>query len=170
MPERRLVIDHLKFSYEGLFNAGELFTVIGQWFFDKQWDWYEKVNDEIVTPEGKQMRIVLQNWKNASEYYKLILDMKILMIDVKEVEVEHKGQKLRLNHGVVRIMFDGQVYSDRAGLWTTKPFNWFLSILAEDYFFKDHYKKTEAWLKSDVDDIYHKIKEYLNVFKYEYQK
>ena len=169
MGERRLVIDHLKFSYEGLFNADEFYTLFSQWFFDKKWDWFEKVNEELVTPQGKQLRLVYQNWKSVSEYYKLMMNIKIHMIDVKEVEVENKGKKLRLHHGVIRITFDGYVFSDRTGEWTSSPFFWFLSVIFENYFFKNHWKRYETWLESDVDDLHHKIKEYLNTFKYEYQ-
>ena len=50
MVERVLIVDHLKFSYEGLFNASELYSLISGWFFEKGWDWYEKMNDEIITP------------------------------------------------------------------------------------------------------------------------
>ena len=32
MGERKLVIDHLKFSYEGLFNVSEFYALISSWF------------------------------------------------------------------------------------------------------------------------------------------
>ena len=92
------------------------------------------------------------------------------MIDVTEVEVEKDGEKVRVNHGVVRIYFDGYVKSDRFGIWTSKPFYWFLSIIFEKYFFKRHFRKLETWIASDVDDLHTKIKSYLNVFKYTYQQ
>lgn len=168
--EKKLVVDHLRLGYEGLFNASELFNVVSSWFFEKGWDWYEKMNQEQVTPKGKQVRIILEPWKSTTEYYKLFMKIKLHLIDVKEVEVEHNGENLRLNHGVVRITFDGFVGSDREGKWTSKPLYWFLSIIFEKYFFKSHYSKLETWIKSDVDDLHHKVKNYLNVFKYQYQQ
>lgn len=169
MPERFLIIDHLKFSYEGLFNSGELYTVISSWFFDKGWDWYEKLNEEQITPEGKQLYIVFEPWKNISDFYKLAITIKVIGTNLKEVEVKHDGQDLRLNQGLVRIYFDGYVLVDRKTKWEKKPFFWFLSMLSQKYFFRNHFAKAEIWLKSDVDDLYHKIKNYLNVFKYAYQ-
>ena len=53
MGERRLVVDQLKLSYEGLFNAAELYTVLSSWFFEKGWDWMETMNQEAVTADGK---------------------------------------------------------------------------------------------------------------------
>lgn len=168
MTERKLVVDHLKFSYEGLFNAEELFNVISAWFFEKGWDWYEKMNQEQITPDGKQIRIVLEPWKNISDFYKLIMNIKLNMIDVKEVEVEHEGRNLKLNQGLVRITFDAYVAGDRKDQWKDKTIYWFLGTILGKYFFREHFDKAEAWVKSDVDDLHNKIKNYLNVFKYTY--
>ena len=171
MGERRVVVDQLKLSYEGLFNAAELFTVISSWFFEKGWDWMETMNQEMVTAEGKQVRIILDPWKSSSEYYKISMHIKIHLMDVKDVEVEHQGTALRLNQGLIRIVIDGYVISDRTGKWVhqDRPFWWFLSIIFEKYFFRNHLEKLETWIKSDVDDFHQKIKNYLNMFKYTYQ-
>ncbi|MBI2668888.1 hypothetical protein HYX14_03530 [Candidatus Woesearchaeota archaeon] len=169
MPERTLVIDHVKFSYEGLFNAAELYNLISSFFYERGWDWYEKLNEEQVTAEGRQIRIVLEPWKNISDYYKIQAKIKLTMSDVKEVDVEHEGQKLRLNHGVIHIIFDAYVISDRKSKWQDKPFWWFLSVVGDKYFFREHYQKAERFIKSDVEQLYDKIKTYLNVFKYTYQ-
>ena len=159
MVERTLVVDHLKLGYEGLFKASEVYNIISSFFYEKGWDWFEKLNQELVTPTGKQIKIVLEPWKSSSDYYKISMRIKLNMIDVREVEVEHEGQKVRLDHGVVRITFDGYVV----------PFFWFLSYMIEKYFFRTHYEKFETWIKSDVDDLHQKLKTYLNVYKYNNQ-
>ncbi len=168
MAERTLVIDHLKFSYEGFFNADELYAVISTFFFEKGWDWYEKINQEQVTSNGKQIRLVFLPWKSSTDYYKLKVEINLQMLDVRDVEVEKNGKKLMVQHGQIRMVIDGFVVSDRKNKWTNTPLNWFLSFMFERYFFSRHYAKLEAWLKSDVDDLYNKIKNYLNVCKYTY--
>ena len=170
MPERTLIIDHLKFSYDGLFSAAELYNLIASWFYEKGWDWYEKLNEEQITPEGKQIRIILEPWKSATDYHKIKIKIKLIMLDIKDVEVDHKNEKLRLDHGQVRMTFDGYILSDRNGKWENNPFFWFMSIIAEKYFFRHHFAKMERWIESDVEDLHNKIKSYLNVFKYTYQR
>jgi len=167
--ERDLIVDHLKFSYEGLFNPAELYNLISSFFFEKGWDWYEKLNQELITPSGKQISIVLEPWKSVSDFYKLIIRVKLNMTDLKEVEVESEGTTLRLHHGSVKITFDAYVLSDRHGIWTSKPLLWLFTILSQKYWFKGHFNKMETWVKSDLDDLYTKIKGYLNTFKYTYQ-
>ena len=165
MAERTLVVDHLKFSYEGLFNAGELYAIINSFFFEKNYDWHEKLNQEMITSTGKQVYIILDPWKNISDYYMLSTNIKITMTDLKDVEVEHEGQTLKLNQGLLKITYDGYVVSDRKGRWSKKPIYWFLSIIMEKYFYRNHLEKFETWMKSDIEDLMYKIKAYLNVYK-----
>ncbi|HLC52328.1 MAG TPA: hypothetical protein VJI98_03750 [Candidatus Nanoarchaeia archaeon] len=167
--EKHLVIDHVKFSYEGLFNPAELYNVVAQWFYDKGWDWWEKKNQEMSLPSGKQIYLILEPWKSVSDYYKLQLKLKIIMIDMKEVEVEHDGKPVKLMQGVVRMTIDGWLLSDREKKWNNQPILWFLSFVLEKYFFKRHFEKFVTWLKSDADDVYTHVKNYLNTFKYTYQ-
>ena len=169
MAERHLIVDNLKFSYEGLFNSAELYNLISGWFFDKSWDWYEKINEEQVISSGKQITILLEPWKNITDYYKLVIRLKLNFIDIQDVQIEYKGENLNLNQGLIRMTYDGYVVSDRKEKWQQKPFYWFLSYVLEKYFFRQHFTKAKTWLESDIDDLHTKVKNYLNVFKYTYQ-
>ena len=91
------------------------------------------------------------------------------MTDLKEVEVEHDGKPVKLMQGVVRMTIDGWLLSDREKKWNNQPILWFLSFVLEKYFFKRHFEKFVTWLKSDADDVYTHVKNYLNTFKYTYQ-
>ncbi len=168
MGERHLVVDRLKFSYEGFFNASELYNLISGFFYEKGWDWYEKLNDEQVTPKGKQITIHLHPWKSVSDFYKIMMIVKIHMIDVRDVEVEKEGEQLRLSHGVIRMIINGFVVSDRSGQWSEKPLWWFLGIIFERFLFKRHLNRMKTWIAGDVDELYNKVKSYLNVVKYSY--
>ena len=91
------------------------------------------------------------------------------MSDLKEVDVEHSGKNLRLSQGTVRLYIDGYIVSDRNGKWTKSPFYWFISYLIERVFNKSHFARMEDWIRSDVSDLYDKIKSYLNAFNYSYK-
>ncbi len=169
MTDQYLIVDHLKFSYEGLFNVAELYNLITAFFFEKKWDWHEELNQELVTPKGKQVYIRLLPWKNVSDYHKLRVSIKMIFTDIKEVEVEHEGKTIKLNQGLVRIIFDGYIITDRKKLWT-KPYQWFLTVIFDKYFYRNHLAKYETWIKNDIDDLLHKIKTFLNVYHYTYQQ
>jgi len=167
--ERYLVIDHLKLTYEGLSNAAELFSLIQEWFYEKGWDWHEKTNQEITTPEGKQLHLILEPYKNVSDYYRLMVKITLNISNLKEVEVELDSKTVKSQQGVIRMIIDGYVLSDRKRQWDRRPFYWFLALVLEKYFYRDHFKQFEAWLRDDIDDLYDQIKSYLNAYKYTYQ-
>lgn len=169
MTERRIVIDHLKFSYEGLFNVEELYAVIVEWFYEKGWDYYEKVNQEQVTETGKHIRLILLPWKNLSDYHREELQIKIHMSDVKEVDVEFEGNQVRMHQGLIKITFDGYLKTDRWGWWSGNIFTWWLTYVLDKIFMREHYDKAEAWVESDVQDLYEKIKVFLNAYNYHYR-
>ena len=174
MSERHLIVDHLKFSYEGLFNATEIYNLIVSFFYEKGWDYHEKMNQELITPSGKQITLILLPWKSSSDYYKLQIKLKVHLIDIKDVEVEHQGQNLKINQGLLRMTIDGYVLSDRNNAWSFDPkekksvWYWLFSLLMEKYFFHNHFRKFETWVKSDIDDLLIKLKSYLNTYKYSY--
>ncbi|MBT6774573.1 hypothetical protein HOA91_04330 [Candidatus Woesearchaeota archaeon] len=169
MADKNIVIDHLKFSYEGLFNATELHALIAEFFYSRGWDWHQKMNEELITPEGKQIKIVFEPWKNISDYYKIKTKIKLNLTDLKDVEIEHEKETLKLNQGLIRMTFDAYVFNDRKDVWAKKPFYWFLTVIFDKYFFKSNYDKSEHWVKHDIDELLYKIKSFLNTYKYMYQ-
>ena len=171
MSDRTIVLDHLKFSYEGLFNIAEFYSIIPEFFYNRNWDWHEKMNEELITPEGKQIRLIFEPWKNAGDYYKIKVRIKLNVTNLKEVEVEHEGETLRLNQGLIRMTFDAFVINDRKDLWhlKNKPFYWFLTVIFDRYLFKHNFNKFERWVKHDVDELLYKLKSFLNTHKYIYQ-
>lgn len=168
MAETRLVVDQLKLSYEGLFNITELYALINSWFYDRNWDWYEKVNQEQITPGGKQVRIIMEPYKNYSDYYRGMIQVKIHITDLKDVDVELEGENLRLGQGQIKVIINGYLRSDRKSKWANQPFYWLISILINRYFFRQHYLKLERWIESDVEDLHGKIKSYLNSFRHRF--
>lgn len=168
MPEQQVVVNGLQFSYEGLFNATELYKVVSSFFFDKGYDWWEKMNQEMVTQEGRDVRLIFEPWKNVSDFYKLIIKIKLNMLKVNDVEVELDGQMIRTSRGLIEMTIDGYIIYDRKGQWLSKPFYWMLMIFVSRYLFMDNTKRFNAWLKSDIDHLVTNVKKYLNVYNSRY--
>jgi hypothetical protein len=126
------------------------------------------MNQEILTPEGKQIKLILEPYKNITDYFKLVIRMKVNLIDVKDVEVKSDGETIRLNQGLVRFIFDGYVISDRHNKWESTPFLWFMRVIFDKYIFKQQFNRAERWLLSDLEDLHTRIKSFLNVYQYRY--
>ena len=104
-----------------------------------------------------------------SDYHREEIRIKINISDVKEVDVELDGKTLRMHQGLIKIIFDGYLKTDRKGWWSGNILTWWLMYLFDKIFMNDHFKKAETWVESDVQDIYEKIKIYLNTYNYTYR-
>lgn len=166
MSEKKLVVDQVKLTYEGLFDLNGLYRLIDGFFYEKNWDKFEKMNQEMLTPTGKHIRLELWPLKNVTDYYRNHIKIRANFVDVVKVEVEKDGAKIKLDKGRVMFIFDCYVESDRYGNWRKKPFLWFIRTMMDRYIFKEHYLKVQSWLMSDFDELYTRIKSFLNVYRH----
>ncbi|MFC1801638.1 hypothetical protein ACFLZB_04195 [Nanoarchaeota archaeon] len=169
MSEKKLVVDQVKFTYEGLFDLNEFYRLLESFFYQRNWDRREDMNIEQVFPTGKHIQWELYPFKNITDYYRMHLSIKARFIDVVKVEVEHQGSKVKMDQGRVRLIFDGYIESDRNTLWESKPFFWFLRTVIEKYFYREHFLKQQKWLLSDFEELMTRIKTFFNVYR-EYER
>lgn len=166
MSEKKLIIDQVKFVYEGLFDLNGFYRLIDSFFYEKNWDKNEKMNWEAVTPTGKHIRLEYFPFKNVTDYYQNHIKMRVNFIDVVKVEVEKDGAKIKLDKGKVSIIFDCYVLSDRYDKWTKTPFLWFIRTIIDKYVFKDHFLKMQRWLISDFEELHTQVKSFFNVYRH----
>jgi len=167
MSEKKLVIDQMKLTYEGLFDMTGLFRMIDAWFYEKGYDRWELKNYEQVMPTGKDIEIELLPWKKTTDYFKNTIRIRIRAVNLKEVEIEKEGAKIKINQGKLMIIMDGYLESDYENRWENKPILYFIRAIFDKYIFKNYFQKFEKWLVNDVYDIHSRIQKYLNVYRYE---
>lgn len=166
MTEKKLVIDQLRLNYEGLFSLNELYRTVSSWFYEHGYDYYEKKNVEQVTPTGKDIEIELRPWKKLTDYAKKELKIRMFLKDVKMVEVEKEGVKLKLNQGNIQMIFDAYLITDYEDRWENKPLFFFIRTLVDKYVYKFYTDRFEGDLVDDVHQVHQHVKAHLNLFRY----
>ena len=167
MSEKKLVIDQLKLTFEGIFDLNGLYRTIDSWFYEKNYDKWEKKNFEQIMPTGKDIEIEMLPWKKTTDYFKNIIKIRMRFTNIKDVEIEKQGVKLRLNQGKIMMIFDGYLESDYDSKWEDKPLFFLLRTLFDKYVFKPYFNKFEKWLVNDVYDVHGRIQRFLNLYRYE---
>src|SRR3989344_8722039 len=99
MSERRLVIDHMKVSYDGLFDLHELYSLINQWLKDKGFDLREQRNQEHVKANSKYIEVEMLPWKKITDYARHVIRLNIRILSMKDAVVEEDGKRVKLNKG-----------------------------------------------------------------------
>ena len=166
MTERELIVDHMRIQYEGLFDATELYRLIDRFFRDKGYDKRDLKNVEKVRPQGKFIEIELLPWKKTTDYFKNEIKIRMIMEDLKDVEVEKDGRKIKLNQGKLSIVFDGYFSTDYEHRWEGKPTYFFLRTFFDKFFFKSYTDKYKGVLVQDVNTLHTQVKAFLNLYRF----
>jgi len=167
MAEKKLVIDQMKLTYEGIFDLNGLHRTIDAWFYEKGYDKYEKRNFEHILPTGKDIEIELLPWKKTTDYFKNIIRIRMKFTHVKDIEIEKEGVKLTLQQGRVMMIFDAYLVSDYENKWESKPMFFFLRTIFDKYIFRSYFQKAEKWLVNDLYQLHGRIQQFLNLHRYE---
>lgn len=166
LAEKDYVVDKMKLTYEGLFSARELYNLITEWLEDRRYDKNEKKNYEAVEANGRYTEIWMEPWKTLTEYSKRFMRIRLIMSDVKDVEVDKDGVKVQMNQGKVHIVFDAWMQTDFENRWEGKPFYFFIRTAFNKYFFKPFTSSNMADIKADVNELYKRVSAYLNMQRY----
>jgi len=166
MAEREVIVDHARMTYEGLFSVSEFYKAIDTWLREKGYDKMEKKNVESITPTGKYIEIELLPWKKTTDYAKNVIKLRIIMSDIKDVEIKKNDVKVKLNSGKIQIVSDAYLETDYEHRWEGKPSFFFLRTIFDKYFFKPYTKGYKGNLLKDYNDLMGNIKSFLNLYRY----
>ena len=166
MSEKKIVVDHLSINYKGLFDVKELYRLIDSFFKEKGYDKRETRNTEFVSPEGKYIELELEPFKKVSDYVKLIFRLTIIIKNLREVEVEKRKHKIRMNKGDVLIITDGFVMTDYENRWEGKPEYVFIRTIFDKFIYRRYTSDFEGMLVADVEELQAALKSFLNLYRF----
>lgn len=166
MTETNIVVDNLGLNYEGLFNAKEYYQLLDNFFAEKNYDKREVLSMEKVETGGKYVELEIEPYKKITDYAKLVIRVRTKMFNVKEVEVEKDGHKLRLNQGRVNIVIDGMLQTDYENRWSNRPLWIFIRTLYDKFIYKGYIDSFEGKLKEEVGLLQAQLKSFFNLYRY----
>ena len=166
MAERDVVIERYRLTYEGLFNLLDLYTMIDEYFEDKGYDKREKKNVERVTPEGKYIELHFEPWKKLTDYAKSVIAVRIILSDIKEVEVEKDGVKVKLNQGKVQFVFDAFLETDYEHRWEMKPMFFFIRTIFDKYIYRNYTISFKNEVANDLNGLIVMCRSFLNLYRH----
>jgi hypothetical protein len=164
MAELQSVIDKLTLTYEGLFSVKDLYKLIDDWFSERGYDKNEIKNIEVVNPEGKHLELEIEPEKSITDYAKILIHLSITIENVKEVVITKDKTKVKMNQGRLTIVFDGYLKTDWEERWETRPVFFFIRTIFDKYIYKPYTSGYKNWVSKDVNELYDKIKAYLNLY------
>lgn len=170
MTERRLVVDHMKFSYSGLLDVSEFYSFIDKWFKAQGFAGREQIAQDHLKPNGRYIELVIQPWKKRNDYIRHVVKVRIRMLHLKDKIIETDGHKHKLQKGEVNVTIDGYMETDYEDRWEQKPFYFFLRTTFDKFFYKSPNKENEGELAGAVSKFNHDAKAFLNLYAHRFEK
>jgi len=166
MTETNIVVDNMALDYEGLFNAKDYYKLLDGFFAEKNYDKREGLSMEKVEASGKYIELEIEPYRKLTDYAKAVIRVRTKMFNVKEVEVEKDGHKLRLNQGKINILIDGLIQTDYENRWTDRPFYVFMRTLYDKFIYKRYMDDYTKYLKDEVGQLHTQLKSFFNLYRY----
>jgi len=165
MSEKKLYLDGLELNYEGLFNLNELLKAIDSIIKDRGYAKGEKRREETIKSTGREFSMELRPVKKKTDYFVLMIKMRISVTNMTDVEVLRDDVRTIMNKGNVSIIFDAWTTTDYEYRWEQSPLFYFLRNLFERVIYKFHTDRFADELIDDTHFFYNNIKAYLNLGK-----
>ena len=165
MVEKKILVDGLRFSYNGPFDIIEFFKTTEYWIKSNEMEKEIKRKLEHVTPTGKKVEWFIEVWKLHSAYEKGVVRMRALFNNVQEVDVVKNDKKRKLNFGDVLLIFDGFIETNYEGMWHQKPLFYFLRALTDKFVYKFWTGKYHTEIRHDVYNMHMALKEFFTAYK-----
>ncbi len=166
MGDVRIIVDHLKLEYSGVFDTKALFKFLGSWFEQRQIQKRESKNFEQNLADGKYIEYEIAYWKKISDYNRFIYKLRVLFFGLKKVEVVVDEKKQELYQGKVLFYMDGYIEHDYEHRWELTPMLQFFRVMFDKFIYKYYTERFEQRLTFDLHTLYDDLERFFNMYRH----
>lgn len=164
--EKKIVVDGLRFSYNGPFDIIEFYKEVEKWMQENGMEKEVKKKLEIVEEKGKKIEWLVECWKMAMAQAKVVVRLRALFTDVTEVELKKDKAKRKLNQGKVLITIDGFLETDFSHHWTTKPWYYFMRGIIDKFIWPVWLDKYDKQVIDSSNDLHQRLSSFFKLYRY----
>ncbi|MFH1641441.1 MAG: hypothetical protein ABIC04_00920 [Nanoarchaeota archaeon] len=166
MASVRIVVDHIKLEYSGIFDTKALFKLIGSWFMERSIQKKESKNFEQNLPDGKYIEYEIAYWKKTTDYVRSIYKIRALFYGLKKVQVVKDKKKVQMDQGKVILYFDGYIEHDYENRWEMKPMLQFFRVMFDIFVYKYYTERFEQRITYDIHALYDTLEQFFNMYRH----
>lgn len=152
-----------KIKRTGVFDFTYLYSMIYNYFQDIGYTMIEKSYSEKVGSQGKEITIGWSPYKKVTDYFRFNIDVKWLVLNLKEIEIVKDGKKIKINSGTFQIIVTGYVITDHKkkwdGTWIGKKFR----DMYDNYIIRARIDEYEDKVVEELDELSQRVKNYLSM-------
>lgn len=157
MPEFDIVVPSLTLKAEAIFKAADLYKIAKQWCSKNRYNFAEIEYEDKLR---ENVSLIFEAKKNIDDYTKFVIECKLKINDIKQVDVNSKKQ----NKANVDLKIKSYMQSDRQNRWN-KPISRIIRDVYDKLVNLNKMNEYSKQLEKDTKNIYNEIKSFLNIHK-----
>ncbi len=163
MVEKDTIIKE-EFRYDGIADFKRFYEYAHNWLKDEDYIVYEEKYEEQLKGDAKELRIKWTCNKKITDYFRIALELKWQLLNMREVEVEIDGKKKKMNKfSELKINIKGVLEKDYSSKWGAGGFNKFLKEMYDKYLIPKRSEEMENKVIEIVQNFKEEMKAYLEL-------
>jgi hypothetical protein len=164
MSEKDIIFNSSVKLKEGIFDFKEYYKFCYDWLAEEtELLLSESKYNEKLVGDGKNIDIEWNGFRKLTDYFKFDAKVKFKIIQLKKVEINQDGRKIKMNHGEVKLSIKGTLVRDWQGKFETNAFKKFLRSVYEKYIIESRIDQFEEKIITDCDEFLNQAKAYLDL-------
>ena len=117
MLEKEDIVKGIELTWSGIFNLADLYEGVKGWldikgFGDETKNFLESNYSEKIQGDTKSLEIKWTGERKADTYFNFLINISILIVGLKELEVKQDTKNISANKGEITIRIDGILVKD----------------------------------------------------------
>lgn len=167
MPQRDIIVPHIKIKDRSIFNLDELYKLLLRWFELHNYDFQEQeYRDEDMGEGKKHLEIKWYAEKKIDDYFKFVMEINFFIIGLESVEIERDGVKHKTNRGEIEMRTKAYILKDWQSKFEQSALMKFLRDIYDKYIIRARIEGYEGELYEETYKLLDEVKAFLNLHRF----
>ncbi|MEK6934940.1 MAG: hypothetical protein AABW46_03610, partial [Nanoarchaeota archaeon] len=170
MPQRDIIVPHVKVKDRAIFALEELYKALFRWFELHNYDFQEQeYRDDDMGGGRKHLELKWYAERKIDDYFKFVMEVNFLIVGLEDVEVEIEGVKHKSNKGDIEIRTRSYLLKDWQAKFEQTAMMKFLRDVYDKYIIRGRIEGYESDIYEETYKFLDEIKAFLNLHRFEYR-
>jgi len=152
-----------KIRQKGIFNFRDFYNFAYDLLREEGYRIQEKNYTEGIKGDSKKTEIRWIALKKVSDYFRYMIQVDWLVLDMKNVEVQKEGKKVKMNSGDAELRIKGILTKDYEHKWEDNPFFKILRGIYDRYIIRSRVERYEDNVLDETEEFVAQCKSFLAI-------
>lgn len=167
MSQKDIIVPSVKVKDRSIFSLEELYKLLYRWFELRRYIFQEQeYRDEDMGGGKKHLEIKWYAERKIDDYFKFVIEVNFLILDLEKVEIEREGLKVATNRGEIEMRVKAYILKDYDNKWENSAIMRFLREFYDKRLIRLRIEGYEGELYEETYKLLDEVKVFLNLHRF----